>query len=86
MTTPVSTATPHSVMKPTPAVIDNGMPRSHSAMTPPVSASGTPLNTSAASFADPKVSSSSAKIITSVTGTSSVRRSVADCSCSKVPP
>ena len=39
-----------SVMKPTPAVIDSGMSRSHSAITPPVSASGTPLNTSAASL------------------------------------
>jgi hypothetical protein len=48
--TPVSTDTPHSVMKPTPAVIDSGISRSHSDNTPPVSASGTPLNTSAASF------------------------------------
>ena len=31
-------------MKPTPAEMDKGMSRSHSAITPPVRASGTPLN------------------------------------------
>ena len=48
ITSPFSTATPDSAMKPTPAEIDNGMSRSHSASTPPVSASGTPLKTSSA--------------------------------------
>ena len=46
ITRPFSTATPDSAMKPTPAEIENGMPRSHSATMPPVSASGTPLKTS----------------------------------------
>ena len=41
-------------MKPTAAEIENGMPRSHSATMPPVSASGTPLKTSSASRAEPK--------------------------------
>ncbi len=50
ITMPFSTATPDSAMKPTPAEIDNGMSRSHSASTPPVSASGTPLNISSESF------------------------------------
>ena len=49
MTRPFSTATPESAMKPTPAEIDSGMPRSQSAATPPVSASGTPVKTSSAS-------------------------------------
>ena len=42
ITRPFSTATPESAMKPTAAEIENGMPRSHSARMPPVSASGTP--------------------------------------------
>jgi hypothetical protein len=49
MMTPVSTATPHRVMKPTPAVIDSGISRINNATTPPVTASGTPENTRAAS-------------------------------------
>ena len=49
ITRPFSTATPDSAMKPTPAEIESGMSRSSSAATPPVSASGTPLNTSSAS-------------------------------------
>src|SRR3546814_2179598 len=52
ITTPFSTATPDSAMKPTPAEIDIGMPLSSSASTPPVSASGTPEKTIAASFAE----------------------------------
>ena len=55
MTSPFSTATPESAMKPTAAEIENGMSRSHSATTPPLSASGTPVKTAAASRALPKV-------------------------------
>ena len=36
ITSPLSTATPDSAIKPTAAEIENGMPRSHSARTPPV--------------------------------------------------
>ena len=86
MTTPVSTATPERVMKPIPAEMDNGISRNQSAAMPPVSASGTPLNTSAASLAEPKVSSNRPKISTMVSGTSNCRRAEADCNCSKVPP
>ena len=43
-----ATATPESVMKPTAAEIENGIPRSHSSNMPPVSANGTPLNTKSA--------------------------------------
>lgn len=39
---PFSTATPVSAMKPTAAVMLKGIPRSHSAATPPVTASGMP--------------------------------------------
>src|SRR3546814_1739295 len=53
MTTPLSTATPDSAMNPTPAEIDSGIPRNASAATPPVSASGTPGKTIAASRTDP---------------------------------
>ena len=49
ITRPLSTATPESAMKPTAAEIENGMSRSQSATTPPVSASGTPVKTSSAS-------------------------------------
>ncbi len=45
ITSPFSTATPDKAMKPTPALIESGMSRSTSAATPPVRASGTPLNT-----------------------------------------
>ena len=54
ITRPFSTATPDSAMKPTAAEIENGMPRSHSAAMPPVSASGTALKTSSASRGEPK--------------------------------
>ena len=39
---PFKTATPLSAMKPMAAVMENGMPRSQSARTPPVTASGMP--------------------------------------------
>ena len=43
-----STATPESAMKPTPAEIENGIPRSQSAATPPTAAKGTPEKTRSA--------------------------------------
>ena len=45
-TNPFSTATPDRAMNPTAADTENGIPRSHRASTPPVRASGTPVNTS----------------------------------------
>ncbi len=86
ITRPLSTATPESAMKPTAEEIDSGMPRSASATTPPVSAKGTPLKTMAASFADPNATNRSAKMIPSVTGTTTARRWLAEISCSNVPP
>ena len=86
ITTPLSTATPESAMNPTPAEIDKGRSRSHSASTPPVNAKGTPLNTTTASRADPNTMNSRPKIITKVIGTTTPRRSPAAISCSKVPP
>ena len=86
MTRPLSTATPDSAMKPTPAVIDNGMPRSASAATPPVRASGTPLNTITASLAEPKAMNNRPKMRTRVTGTTTASRWLAEINCSNVPP
>ena len=86
MTRPLSTATPDSAMKPTPAEIDSDNPRSASATTPPVSASGTPLNTTTASRNEPNDQYSSAKISSSVAGTTQANRWPAEISCSKVPP
>jgi hypothetical protein len=60
---------PDSAMKPTAADTENGMPRAHNASTPPVSASGTALNTSAASRAEPSVLIKSRKINTKQAGT-----------------
>ena len=73
-------------MNPTPAEIENGIPRNHSANTPPVRASGTPLNTIAASLPEPNAMNSSPKIITSTTGTTTIKRLLAEISCSNVPP
>ena len=56
-------------MKPTAAEIENGMPRSHSASTPPVSASGTALKTSSASRTEPSARKSSRKIRRKQAGT-----------------
>ena len=86
ITRPLSTATPDRAMKPMPAEIENGIPRRISAITPPVSASGTPLNTIAASLTDPKAQNNNAKISTSVTGTTIAKRWLAEISCSKLPP
>ena len=86
ITTPFSTATPESAMKPTAAEIENGMPRRMSAATPPVSASGTPVNTIAASVTEPKRTKSSAKISRSASGTTTCKVAAAEIRCSKVPP
>ena len=69
ITSPFSTATPERAMKPTAAEIENGMPRSHRATMPPVSASGTPVNTSSAYLTELKVLNSSRKIRKKQSGT-----------------
>ena len=56
-------------MKPTAADTENGMPRSHSATTPPVSASGMALKTISASRAVPSAPISSRKIRMKQAGT-----------------
>ena len=86
ITNPFSTATPDSAMKPTAAEIENGMSRSQSTSTPPVIASGTPLNTSKASRTLPNVANSSAKISSSANGTTTCSRWRADSNCSNWPP
>ena len=56
-------------MKPTAADTEKGMSRSHSATIPPVSASGTALNTSRASRAEPSALNRRRKIRAKQTGT-----------------
>ncbi len=86
MTTPFSTATPDRAMKPTPAEIDNGSPRSASAATPPVSARGTPEKTMALSRQERNRANSRPKISSKTAGTTNCNRLAAEISCSKVPP
>ncbi len=74
ITRPLSTATPESAIKPTPAEIEKGIPRNASAATPPVSARGTPLKTINASRMEPKAMKSSPKMTASVTGTTTASR------------
>ena len=59
MTSPLSTATPESAMKPTAAEIEKGIPRNHNAAIPPVSARGTALKTSRASRGEPSAPNNS---------------------------
>ncbi len=73
-------------MKPTPAVIERGMPRSASAATPPTRASGTPEKTRSASRIEPSPEYSSTRISSSAAGVTSASRCEADSSCSNVPP
>ncbi len=86
ITTPFRTATPESAMKPTPAEIESGIPRSSNETTPPVQASGTPVKTIAASRAEPKIPVRIAKIRSSASGTTIWSRRLADSSCSNWPP
>ena len=85
-TSPFSTDTPDSAMKPTAAEIDSGMSRSHSASTPPVNANGIPVNTSSPSFRLPNIANNSTKTRNKAAGTTSCKRFDADCRFSKVPP
>ncbi|MNS79584.1 hypothetical protein D3C72_1132420 [compost metagenome] len=73
-------------MKPTAAEIDSGMPRSHSATMPPVSANGMPVNTSSPSFRLPNMANSSVNTSSSDTGTTTCRRCVAEARFSYWPP
>lgn len=63
-------------MKPIPALIESGIPRSRSATTPPVKASGTPLDANSASEADPRLRNSRRKISNSASGTTTISRCV----------
>ena len=69
-------------MKPTPAVIDRECPGADDT---PGEGQRHAAEHQRRVLAEPNVIRSKAKIITRVTGTSGVRRSVADCSCSNVP-
>jgi len=74
ITTPLSTATPDKAMNPTAALIENGRSRNQRLITPPVSASGTPLKTIRESLAEPKAAYSSEKMSSKASGTTMARR------------
>ncbi|MCY1188667.1 hypothetical protein D9M73_298020 [compost metagenome] len=82
----MSTATPDSAIKPTPAEIDSGISRNHSASTPPVSAKGIPVKTSMPSLRLLNIRNNSVMTSSSATGTTTCSRLAADCSCSNWPP
>ncbi|MNE92864.1 hypothetical protein D3C80_1906420 [compost metagenome] len=73
-------------MKPTPAEIDSGISRNHSAITPPVRANGIPVNTSRPSLRLLNIMNSRANTSSKATGTTTCKRLAADCSCSNCPP
>ncbi len=87
ITSPFSTATPESAMKPTAAEIENGMPRSQSATMPPVSASGTPREHQHR-VARPRRTSRRAagRSATKQTGTTNASRCFASTRFSNCPP
>ncbi|MNH36397.1 hypothetical protein D3C79_971830 [compost metagenome] len=82
----MSTATPDKAIKPTPAEIDRGISRSHSATTPPVRAKGIPVNTSSPSLRLLNIMNNRPKTSSKATGTTTCRRCAADCNCSNCPP
>lgn len=86
ITRPLSTATPDKAIKPTPAEIDNGISRSHSAMIPPVSAKGMPVNTSRPSLRLLNIMNSKPNTSSNATGTTMRKRSEASFNCSNWPP
>ncbi len=74
-------------MNPTLAVIDSGMPRSHSARTPPVRASGTPLKIARASRSGPERGEQQPEYDQQRDRARRCWcRSPAEMSCSKLPP
>ena len=73
-------------MKPTPAEIDKGMPRNASASTPPVNASGTPLNTISASLHRTERHEQQAEDQQQRHGHDDRQPLAAEISCSNVPP
>ena len=86
ITSPLSTATPDKAIKPTPAEIDSGISRSHSATTPPVRAKGIPVNTNKPSLRLLNIKNSKVMISSKATGTTICKRLAADCNCSNWPP
>ena len=77
---------PDNAMKPTAAEIENVISRSHKAATPPVSASGTALNASSASRAEPSALNRSRKINAKHSGTTIISRWRAATKFSNCPP
>lgn len=85
-TNPLSTTTPDRAIKPTAAEMESGISRKAKAMTPPVNANGTPVNTNKLLRILPKAMKIMVKINNNATGTTTIKRLVADCICSNVPP
>ncbi|MNY14907.1 hypothetical protein D3C86_1480960 [compost metagenome] len=85
-TMPFSTATPNKAIKPIPALILKGIPRSISANTPPMALMGIAVKIRLACFSELKVKYSSIKISRSDTGTAIMRRPLASRRFSNWPP
>jgi hypothetical protein len=86
ITRPLRTAIPERAMNPTAAETENGMPRSHSATAPPVSASGAALNTSSASRPEPSAPPSNRNMSAKHPETTTIRRWRAAIRFSNCPP
>ena len=83
---PLSTATPKRAIKPTPAEMLNGIPRSHKAATPPMAESGMAVKIRTDCRSEPNVKNSSTKMSSRATGTAMLKRSVAWRRFSNCPP
>ena len=77
---------PNRAMKPTPAEMENGMPRIQRARMPPVVAIGTFKKINSANLPDLNVMYSNEPIKNSASGTATVNRPVASCRFLKLPP
>ena len=86
ITTPFSTATPKSAMKPTAAEMLKGMSRSKSEKTPPTAARGMPVKTRRACRIELKVENRSRKIRNRESGTTMRSRFWARSRFSNCPP
>ena len=79
MTTPFSTATPNSAMKPTDAATLRFCPEMNSPITPPINANGMLSTMSVALRSEPKLENSSRKISSTTSGTTIDNRAMARC-------
>ncbi|MNE47292.1 hypothetical protein D3C80_1416920 [compost metagenome] len=85
-TIPFNTATPNKAIKPIPALILKGIPRSIRAKIPPIALIGMAVKISAACLMEWNVKYNSIKISKRETGTAIIRRALAFCKFSNCPP